>query len=87
MKNMKSWKLPEPVSVPEDMAQYLSGHPLLAKLLVRRGIETVPEARQFLDPEQYIPSPPEDLPTSMVVFSFTPSILRRAKCVERRMWP
>lgn len=59
---MPVWQLPEPVAIPSALRAAVGGHPLLAELLVRRGITTPEEAQRFLDPAAYTPAPPTDLP-------------------------
>jgi single-stranded-DNA-specific exonuclease len=56
------WVAPLPVEVPASLADYVGGHPLVARTLVRRGIKAVPAARAFLDPSAYTPAPPTDFP-------------------------
>jgi single-stranded-DNA-specific exonuclease len=51
---------PAPDSPPELLE--LTGQPLLARLLVQRGLTTAAQARAFLDPEAYRPAPPAELP-------------------------
>ncbi len=59
---MGKWIEPSPVRVPEPLQEAVGGHPLVADTLVRRGLTTVEAARAFLDPDQYRPAPPTDLP-------------------------
>ncbi len=55
------WKFyPEP-HIPPDLLAWAK-NPLLARLLVQRGIRTVEAARAFTDPAAYQPAPPTDLP-------------------------
>lgn len=56
------WSFPEPVQVPEDFAQHIGGHPIVAETLYRRGITTIQAADAFLNPDQYTPADPYDLP-------------------------
>jgi single-stranded-DNA-specific exonuclease len=56
------WNFPEPVQIPEDFAQHIGGHPIVAETLYRRGITTIEAADAFLDPDQYTPANPYDLP-------------------------
>ena len=56
------WLDPQPVDVPSDLRTYVGGHPLVAEMLVRRGITSVEAARSFLDPQAYTPTPPCELP-------------------------
>ncbi len=56
------WLFPSDVSVSDALAQAVGGHPLVAEILVRRGICNVDEALAFLNPERYTPAPPDALP-------------------------
>ncbi len=47
---------PQPVVVPDDLREFVGGHPLVAETLVRRGITTVEGARAFLNPDAYTPA-------------------------------
>ncbi|MBN1877574.1 MAG: single-stranded-DNA-specific exonuclease RecJ [Anaerolineae bacterium] len=58
----KQWLDPAPIHIPADLRECVGGHPLVAEILARRGIDTVAAARAFLDPQYYIPAPPTDLP-------------------------
>jgi len=59
---MRRWIDPEPVEVPAALRAAVGGHPLVAELLVRRGIADVGQAEAFLDPDRYEPAPPAALP-------------------------
>lgn len=59
---MPAWIAPSPIFVPVDLIEATGGSPLVAELLARRGISDAAAARAFLDPHQYTPAPPEDLP-------------------------
>ncbi len=59
---MQTFLLPPPVTVPAPLRRAVGGHPLVAELLYRRGIETPAAARAFLDPSAYTPASPFDLP-------------------------
>ena len=56
------WTDPEEITVPETLKEIFSGHPLVTETLVRRGISDPDEARAFLDPEHYTPTPANELP-------------------------
>jgi single-stranded-DNA-specific exonuclease len=56
------WSPPEEITVPESLKAALGGHPLVAETLVRRGISDPDEARAFLDPAHYTPTPASELP-------------------------
>ncbi len=55
------WHDPDPVDIPGDLLQ-VAGSAVAAELLMRRGIVRADQARAFLDPDAYMPAPPEDLP-------------------------
>ena len=57
-----TWLDPQPTPVPEALREAVEGHPLVATTLARRGILTAAQARAFLDPDAYVPAPPDDLP-------------------------
>ncbi len=59
---MKTWLDPLPIPVPDALREHVGGHPVIAESLVRRGFDTPAAASRFLDPANYIPAPPDDLP-------------------------
>jgi single-stranded-DNA-specific exonuclease len=59
---MARWHDPQPVTVPDDLQANIGGHPIIARSLVRRGITAVTDARRFMNPDAYTPTPPDDLP-------------------------
>jgi single-stranded-DNA-specific exonuclease len=59
---MKNWVEPAEVSVPPGLQAQVGGHPLVARTLVRRGIDEVAAARAFLDPDAYHPALPAEMP-------------------------
>ena len=58
---MRPWIEPQPVEVPEALSALVGGHPLIARVLLARGIETAAAARAFLDPDAAPPADPFDL--------------------------
>ena len=54
---MYTWIEPQEIQLPEDLLQLAGGQPMLAKILVQRGFTTLPEARAYLQPEFYNPTP------------------------------
>lgn len=58
---MTPWQLPPKTHIPPDLLDF-TGDPFLAQLLVQRGLTSVAQARPFLDPATYTPTPPADLP-------------------------
>jgi single-stranded-DNA-specific exonuclease len=63
---MARWIDPEPLDVPEEIQQIVRAPaglaPLVAGLLVRRGIADLEVVRGFLDPGAYVPASPWELP-------------------------
>ncbi len=59
---MVDWIDPTPIFVSNALRDAVGGHPLVAEMLVRRGITTPSAARAFLNPSYYTPSSPQDLP-------------------------
>ena len=56
------WLEPQEVTVQSAFAQAVGGHPLVAQILMRRGITNPQAARAFLNPTYYSPASPYDLP-------------------------
>jgi len=65
MNSVVKWIEPRDVSVPEDFSRVVGGHPLVAKVLLERGYDTVKKAQSFLEPAQYEPTPSSELPNIM----------------------
>ena len=62
MPTERPWQEPEIIRVPEDFRSRVGGHPLVAETLFRRGIRSPQAALAFLDPTQYHPCSPYELP-------------------------
>jgi len=60
-----------------DLARALGVSPLVASLLVTRGLTTPDAARAFLDPQRYRPAPPEALPDLAAATVLLREVLRR----------
>ncbi len=58
---MTQWLDPPYLEI-DDPLQRAAGHPLVAQILARRGLDAPGAARAFLDPDAYQPAPPTDLP-------------------------
>jgi len=58
----KIWIFPEQPEVPQEVVDIALGSPVIAALLVKRGMATAELARQFLDESSYTPTPPSELP-------------------------
>lgn len=54
----KIWKFPEESELSEGLLAAASGSEILAKLMIRRGIDTAEKAEAFLDPSNYEPTSP-----------------------------
>ncbi len=64
---MTRWIDPQPVRIPDALKDLFGADEtpyglLLAELLARRGITQTQDARAFLDPALYVPTPPDELP-------------------------
>lgn len=59
---MTTWIEPPPTLVPPDLQAAAGGHPLVAQTLARRGLTSPAAARAFLDPRQWMPVSPFELP-------------------------
>lgn len=58
---MPPWFVVPPVTPSPDLLAVAGGHPLIARLLAQRGLDTPAKAIPFLDPNQYRPAPPSAL--------------------------
>jgi single-stranded-DNA-specific exonuclease len=56
------WIFPEPLAIDPALANAVGGDPIVAQLLARRGLSTPQAAAAFLDPDRYVPAPPNELP-------------------------
>lgn len=56
------WVEPQSIEVPAGVVAALGGQDLVARALVRRGINTEAQATAFLDPAQYVMTTPVELP-------------------------
>ncbi|MEM7344619.1 MAG: single-stranded-DNA-specific exonuclease RecJ [Chloroflexota bacterium] len=61
MVSTTEWSVPSKINTPDELLD-LVGDPLLAQLLVQRGLTTPEQARAFLNPDNYNPTPPTALP-------------------------
>jgi single-stranded-DNA-specific exonuclease len=62
MLSSRRWIEPEPADIPPEFLQALSGPPLLAEMLIKRGIHSADEIQAFLNPDHYTPTPAVELP-------------------------
>src|SRR5210317_519074 len=56
------WIDPDDVIIPENLKVAIDGYPLVAEMLVRRGINSPDQMRAFLYPEHYSPTPADEIP-------------------------
>ncbi len=59
---MKTWIEPGDEPAPPVLQQFVGGHPLIARVLARRGVLEPDLVRAFLDPDAYIPLSSFELP-------------------------
>ena len=62
MPGEKRWVFLEAGEIPRAFQNAIGGHPLVAQTLFQRGYRTVEAARASLDPDEYTPASPFDLP-------------------------
>ncbi len=56
------WLTPPNLTPSDELKQAVGGHPLIARILAARGITEPDQARAFLDPAYYTPSPATEFP-------------------------
>ncbi len=78
---MADWIEPAEIEVPQRLDALVGGHPLVARTLVRRGITNVEEARAFLDPDHYQPTPPTELPNIVRAAERLESAIRQGESI------
>lgn len=59
---MQTWQEPTETPVAEELRLGVGGSSLVAQVLARRGIQEVGAARAFLNPAEYTPAAPSELP-------------------------
>lgn len=60
------WQIPQPVSVSDELRNFVGGHSLVAERLARTGLTDVESAKAFLDPNAYAVTSPFELPDMSV---------------------
>jgi single-stranded-DNA-specific exonuclease len=75
---MSRWLEPPEVAVPEDLYTFVGGHPLVAQVLVQRGLRSVAAARAFLNPDCYTPCSPFELP------GMEPAVIRLEQAISKQ---
>ncbi len=78
---MKSWLEPAPITVSDDLAAAVGGHPVVAARLLRQGITTPEAARRFLSPAAYTPAAPDQLPDMERAVSRLQQAIRRRETI------
>lgn len=58
---MLPWIVVPPATPSPELLAVTGGHPLVARLLAQRGLDTPEKAVPFLDPQEYKPAPPAAL--------------------------
>jgi len=76
---MKNWVEPAQVAIPAALQAQVGGHPLVARTLVRRGIDAVERARAFLDPDAYQPAAPAEMPGMALAADRLEQAIRRGE--------
>jgi single-stranded-DNA-specific exonuclease len=59
---MRPWIEPADFPISEEYSHAIGGHPLVAKMLVQRGLGDIRAAQAFLDPASFLPARPTELP-------------------------
>jgi single-stranded-DNA-specific exonuclease RecJ len=54
----KIWKFPQEAEPSSELLQVVGGSEILARLLIRRGIDSAEKAGSFLDPQKYVETSP-----------------------------
>lgn len=78
---MRAWIEPESVDVPPELANAVGGHPLVAQTLAQRGLRELSAVRAFLDPQDYKPGEPSELPGMEVAVDRLEFAIRRGELV------
>lgn len=73
------WAEPTEIGIPDSLLAVVDGHLLLAQALVRRGITDSAQARAFLDPNHYWPTPASELPGLMAIADRLQTAIARAE--------
>lgn len=58
----KSWRFPVEKDISNEVLEAATGHPIIARILMRRGFDTVEAIKSFLDTSSYTPTSPMELP-------------------------
>ena len=75
------WIEPQDSSVPHNFIEAVQGHPLVAQTLYRRGLHDIASVQGHLDPAQYRPSSPWDLPDMDIAVESLWQAIHAGKCI------
>ena len=78
------WRVAKAIAVPTPLRDALGGHPLVARLLAQRGITDPDAALAYLDPAQYRPAAPQELPGMTEAVAVIRGAIERGERV--RVW-
>ncbi|RME55692.1 MAG: single-stranded-DNA-specific exonuclease RecJ, partial [Caldilineae bacterium] len=78
----RPWILAPQAEPTPELRNAVGGHPLVAQLLVQRGLDTPEKALPFLDVEKYTPAPP----TALVGLDRAAHLLHRAVTSGQRIF-
>ncbi len=73
------WILKQEIEVPADFQDAIGGHPLVAQTLYQRGYRSLEAARSFLDPGEYQPTSPEELPDIEIAYQLLWDAIKHQK--------
>ncbi len=82
----KEWLEPPDIPVPAKLRamaelSVAERHPLVAKILVRRGLNTVERVKAFIDPHSYQPASPFELPNMTAAAERLEEAIRRGESI------
>ncbi len=62
MRNLnRSWNLPEIIDIPGNFQSAIGGSTVVSQTLYKRGLTTLAAARGYLNPDNYSPTPADQL--------------------------
>jgi single-stranded-DNA-specific exonuclease len=76
---MTKWVDASPVTPSEEILSNIGGHPIVAQTLIRRGITNLQSAKGFLNPDDYQPSPPGEMPGVQLAIPIIFDAIRQEK--------
>ncbi len=86
IKATKEWLEPSDIPVPaklQAMPEFSAAerHPLVAKIIFRRGLNTVEKVKAFIDPHSYRPASPFELPNMTAAAERLEEAIRRGESI------